>query len=1111
MHLLSRLALRNRALIVLVCLFVCVFGVISVGQLKQELIPSVELPQITVSATDQGASPEVMDKQVGQPLESSIQAVEGLDSSTSTSTTGSTRLDLTFEYGTDLDRARNQVDRAISNVSSQLPDGVEPSSFAGSIADLPIVYYAVAGKGSLAETADAMNTDVVPALTKLDGVRQVSVSGASSQFVRIAPDTKKLAAAGLTPADLQKAVQEAGGAMSLGKLDDGDLTLPIQTSGALSSTRDIESLPVSAAKGTTTIGDVAAVSVRDEETTSITRTDGERTLALAVTKKPDADTVRVSDAVKDAVPDLSAKTGSTFTMVFDQAPSITDSIHDLTVEGVLGLVFAVLVILLFLLSVRSTLVTAVSIPLSLLVTFIGIWAFGFSLNMLTLGALTISIGRVVDDAIVVIENIKRHLSYGEDRVTAILGAVREVAGAVTASTLTTVAVFLPVAFVGGLAGELFRPFALTVTISLIASLLVALTIVPVLAYWFLRGADRRKPGAAAVPDGAGSGPADSSPEAVRTAAVPAPAATAGGAPSVAAEPGASGEPGARGEHAASGSAVSTAQAAERRTWLQRAYSPALRGTQHHPVITLVAAVLILIATFAATPLLKTNLLGSMGETSFSSTLQMPAGTSLERTDEASQKIEKVLRDVDGVKDVQSTIGSSGDALSALSGGGGSSQAAMTVTVEDGADTEAVLTAAKDATADVKTGGELEYTASSGGGFSNDISVDVKASSPEALKKADADVVAAMKDIPDTTKVESDLTSTQPQVEVTVDRRKAAEAGLSQAQIAGLVNATVNPLSAGEVTFGFRTLPVQVGEGQELTGLDDLKNLKITTGKGQVPLSDFASVKREEAEAAVTTQNTDRVSTVTITPTTDGLGSVSSEVNERLSGLELPDGATATVGGAATQQSDSFAQLGLAVVAAIAIVYVILVAAFKSLVQPLILLVSVPFAATGALAALLISGIPLGLASLIGLLMLVGIVVTNAIVLIDLINQYRRPGPGREAMSLEDAITHGALRRLRPILMTALATIFAMTPMALGITGSGGFISQPLAVVVIGGLVTSTLLTLLLVPVLYRLVEGRRERRRAAKSSGAVGPEAESDLLVESEARGRHAAGTATAD
>jgi HAE1 family hydrophobic/amphiphilic exporter-1 len=338
------------------------------------------------------------------------------------------------------------------------------------------------------------------------------------------------------------------------------------------------------------------------------------------------------------------------------------------------------------------------------------------------------------------------------------------------------------------------------------------------------------------------------------------------------------------------------------------------------------------------------------------------------------------------------------------------------------------------------------------------------------------MVAAMTGVPGSTEVSTNLAATQPVVQVRVDRAKAVAAGLNEEQVAGVLASTISPVPAGTVRIEADDFPVRIGEGTRFTGIAAVRAIPLPTASGPVPLGSIAAVEQVDVPISITSSNGQRTARVSVTPSGANLGAVSAEVQKRLATVELPAGVTAEIGGATTQQAESFRQLGLALLAAIAIVYVIMVATFKSLVQPLILLVSVPFAATGAVALLLISRVPLGLPSLIGMLMLVGIVVTNAIVLIDLINQYRKPRPGRRGMNVSDAITHGARQRLRPILMTALATVFALTPMALGFTGGGGFISQPLAIVVIGGLVSSTALTLVLVPVLYRLVEGRREKK-----------------------------------
>jgi HAE1 family hydrophobic/amphiphilic exporter-1 len=1030
---LAHLSLANRALIALITVFASVFGVITMTSLKQELIPSIEFPQITVLTAMPGASPEVVDKQVSGPLETALNGVEGLESTSSTSRNGVSQITLVFTYGSNLDRARAQIDRAISNAKRTLPEDVQPQAIAGSISDFPIVFLAVSSDKPLSELNADLQRLSVPRLQKIDGVRGADVTGGATQHIEILPRPEAMAAAGASITSIRDALANNGALVPAGTLEEEGKTLSLQIGSPVDSLDAIKALPLSGAKNAATVGSVADVSLQDDERTSITRTNGEETLAVSVTKKPEGDTVAISHAVRDMLGDLETELGSgaKFTPVFDQAPFIEKSIKDLTTEGLLGLGFAVAVILVFLMSTRSTLVTAVSIPLSLLITFIGLSATNYSLNILTLGALTIAIGRVVDDSIVVIENIKRHLTYGEEKVTAILTAIREVAGAITASTLTTVAVFLPIAFVGELAGELFRPFALTVTMALLASLLVSLTIVPVLAYWFLRNKG-------AVPGGL---QADSA-----------------AARAFAAE------------------ARAKALEAEQRSRLQRGYLPILTSTQKHPVITLVAAVLVLGATAAMAPLLATNLLGNSGQNSMTVRQVLPAGTSLADTSAAAVRLEEVLRGIDGIKDVQVTSGNAQAGFAALISTG-SSNSTFTVVTDEKADQVELQDTVRSELAKVPDSGKVSVGTQQGGfGTSSTVDITLKAASTADLQEASDTMVAAMAGVPGSSEVETNLAATQPVVQVKVDRAKAVAAGLNEEQVAGVLASTISPIPAGEVRIDTDDFPVQIGKGTRFTSIDAVRNIPLPAAAGPVTLGTIASVEQVDIPVSITASNGQRTARVSVTPSGSNLGAVSAEVQKRLADVQLPPGVTAEIGGATTQQAESFRQLGLALLAAIAIVYVIMVATFKSLVQPLILLVSVPFAATGAVALLLVTGVPLGLPSLIGMLMLVGIVVTNAIVLIDLINQYRQPRDGRPGMNVADAITHGARQRLRPILMTALATVFALTPMAMGLTGGGGFISQPLAVVVIGGLVSSTALTLVLVPVLYRLVEGRREKK-----------------------------------
>ncbi|MEV4902207.1 efflux RND transporter permease subunit [Citricoccus sp. NPDC055426] len=1061
---LARFSLANRALIALVTALTAVFGLLMVGQLKQELIPSLELPVVSVSSVMQGASPDVVDRQVGEPLETALQAVEGLESSSSTSTTGLNTIGLRFEYGTDLNRARAQVDRAVANISSRLPEGTETTSFAGSVSDFPVVFMAVGSPDpdvGLNELRSEVERLVVPRLQKLDGVRAASVTGGTDQHIAVLPDEPALAAAGLGTGDITTALEENVGLFPIGQITEGTLTLPVQAGAPVESLEDVADVPLVPAEGAeggpedgassaaapVRLGEVADVVIRDGEATSVTRTNGVDTLGLSVTKTPDADTVSLSHAINALIPQLQEQLGETagateITVVFDQAPFIEESISTLAVEGLLGLLFAVLVILAFLASVRSTLVTAVSIPLSLLVTFIGMRVSDYSLNMLTLGALTISIGRVVDDSIVVVENIKRHLSLGQDKRTAILTGTGEVATAITASTLTSVAVFAPIALVGGMAGELFRPFAITMTIALVASLLVSLTIVPVLSWWFLgRSVERaqsRRRGRHAEPV----------PEAEQGTVEQGDPVQAGIGPGIAHGP------------------------------LQRLYLPVLRGTQRRPAVTLVAAGVLLAGTVALVPLVPTNLLGDTGQNTFTVTAAQQPGSSLEETSRAAGLVEEVLMDLDGVRDVQWTAGSAGFIPGMT---GSSDEATFTVLTDAEVDQVALQDQARTRLAGLEGAGEVSLSAASGLGMSSDVEVEVSAPSPALLEQATEAVVASVTGIEGADEVTSDLAAVRPTFQVDVDALAAAEHGLSEEAVAGQAAAALNPVPSGSVRIDYTDYPVLIGEPAKITTLEELRRVQVVTARGPVDLAELAEVSRQEVRSSVTSSNSDRIAVVSVTPTGDDLGAVSAAVGTALEDVDLPEGTAAELGGAATQQEETFNDLFLALLAAVAIVYVIMVATFKSLLQPLILLISIPFAATGAILLLLATGTSLGLPSLIGMLMLVGIVVTNAIVLIDLINQYRR----RPEYTLATALEHGALHRLRPIVMTALATILALTPMALGLTGQGGFISQPLAIVVVGGLVSSTLLTLILVPVLYRLLEGWGERRRG-RAAAAVG-------------------------
>ncbi|GHE47892.1 hydrogenase expression protein [Streptosporangium violaceochromogenes] len=1052
---LARLSLANRSLVVMIAVVVSAFGVFAIPSLKQQLLPSLAFPGAFVVASYPGASPEIVEEQVTEPIENGFQGVEGVTEVTSTSREGLAQVQVTFEYGTDVDEAVGDLQQAVARLGDRLPEGVDPQVLAGGTDDIPVLVLAVSAGDDERATADRLERLTVPELQGIAGVREAKVTGVRKETVVITPDAGKLAARGLTPASVAEALRANGQVVPAGGLTENGRSLTVQVGTPISSLEDLRDLylPPAAAPPSSQarpqgqgvpgrgavaappvppappkpvrLGDVAKVKLSRAEVTSLTRTDGQPSLGVSVTMTPDGNAVAISHAVRERLPELGRAIGGSarVTVVFDQAPYVERSIEDLTTEGLLGLAFAVLVILVFLLSVRSTLVTAVSIPLSVVIALIALWLGDHSLNMLTLGALTIAVGRVVDDSIVVLENVKRHLGYGEAKREAVLAGVREVSGAVTASTLTTVAVFAPIAVVGGMVGQLFAPFAITVTVALLASLLVSLTVIPVLAYWFLK----------------------------------APALTAEQARKVREE----------------------AEAGELRSPLQRAYLPVLRFATRRRLVTLVAGALVFAVTMGLAGRLETNFLDSAGRDTIALAQKMPAGTDLETTDAAARRVEEVLGSLREVRSYQVTIGSAGGFMGAM--GGGADRASYSVAVAEGVDTPALEDTLRERLKALPDAGEVTVGGAQGGpggGPANQIQVIVQAPDIAVLREAAETVRGAMAGLEGLRDVSSNLEAGVERVEVRVDRKKAAAKGLTEAQIGQVVAQGFRGAPLGQVTVEGRTGDLVLRTGDAPEDLKAIRALKLPAGAGTVKLSEVAKVVKVDGPTQVTRVDGERSATISGTATASDLGAVTAALTARLEGLPLPAGARFTVGGVSADQGEAFGQLGLAMLAAIAIVFMIMVATFRSFAQPLVLLVSVPFAATGAVGLLLATGTPLGVPALIGMLMLIGIVVTNAIVLIDLINQYRRQGLG-----IVEAVVEGGRRRLRPILMTAVATIFALVPMALGLTGSGGFISQPLAIVVIGGLLSSTLLTLVLVPTLYVMLERTKERLRRTPRAG----------------------------
>jgi len=1072
---LATASLANRSVVGLLTVLIVASGLLSLTSLKQELLPSFEVPQASIVTAYPGASPEIVDAQISSLIEDEVRTLNNLVTVRSTSSANLSVVRVEFDFGTTTATVEEELNRVVANLKDSLPSDVSPRVISGSFDSVPIIVLSVASTtGNNNELAEILADVATPILSQVPGIQEITVAGGKKKEITLDLKAKVLRDNGLSQQSIVEALRANGFIIPAGSITDTQGELQIEIGTNVNSLEDFKKLPLissntqnaqaaaqaaaaqaaaaqaaaaAAAAGQgapgipaapsipaapaepeiLTIEDVAVVTYDYEPVTSISRTNGLDSLGIQVTKTQDGNTVAISNGVEAKIEELTEKLGGNVEIntVFDQGPFVEKQLENLTIEGTLGLTFAILIILVFLGSIRSTLVTAISIPTSLLVTFAGLLVSDYSLNLFTLSALTIAVGRVVDDSIVVIENINRHLSYGEEKKSAIIQAVKEVAGAITSATITTVAVFLPVALVGGVVGELFRPFSLSFTIALLASLIVSLTIVPVLAYWFLK-----TPKNVVSLDQMSESQLASQMEQARE----------------------------------------VEEQKEKKSWLQRGYIPVLKTTQAHPVITLIASAAVLGFTFSLVPQLKTDFIGDFGGDTFSVRQELPAGSTFEQRDEASNVVEALILEQDGVETVLATFGGRADGR--VNFGGNANATTIQVSLAKDADGDAIKDAIQkgiDARSDI---GETSISAGGGPGVGGSGTIDIKISgtNDEALFAAVEKVRSGMIAVENLSEITSSLSEQQRTLKITVDRVKAAEYGLTEIQVSGLVSTTLRPSSIGDVNIENESTPIFLVQEDTPATLEEIEEIQIPTRSGVIELQEIADISEVQAPVSITSEKGERVATVALTPDTDDLGAVTRDVTAKLAEIDLPVGATATIGGVSAEQTESFQQLGLALLAAVAIVYLVMVATFSSLVQPLILLISIPFAATGALGLLLLTDTPLGVPALIGMLLLVGVVVTNAIVLIDLINQYRKQG-----RTIQQSIMDGSRQRLRPILMTALATIFALSPLAFGITG-GGFISQPLAIVVIGGLVSSTLLTLVIVPVLYWLIEGRKERK-----------------------------------
>ena len=1043
---LTEFAVSKRSVTILLAGALFIAGLSAWGSLKQELLPDIEFPVITIVAPYPGAGAADVADQVAEPIERAVAGVPRLESLQSTSANSISLVVALFSFGTDVDEVEAEINDNLRQAG--LPESVEPQVTALNINAAPVIISSIAATSEegIDEVAQLARTEIVPSIAAIEGVASADITGGLETQLLVTLDPAAMAAAGVSVQQIQGVLQANNLTLPSGQLTEGGTQIPVSTTGSLDTIEALEQLVVgvrtvappaqpgpsaepgapgasaaptpAAAPVPITLGEIATVDEAGVATTGYARTNGVPSLTLTVTKTSAANTVSVAREVEAQLDEFEAqhKDVVVITTVSNLSTFIEESQDGLLREGGLGALFAILTIFLFLGSIRSTLVAAVSIPLSVLTALVVMQLTGISLNIMTLGGLAVAVGRVVDDAIVVLENIYRHRAMGEDRLTAVLNGPREVATAITAATLTTVGVFLPLGFVGGLVSQFFLPFALTVTFALLASLVVALTVVPVLAYLFI------------------------------------------GRVSLAVDE--HGEP-------------------TRSFWV-RAYAPAITFALRNRFTkwgVLAVAGVLFFASLALVPLLPTQFINAGSEKILQVVVIPPAGATTDAVLEKATEAEEILIGIDTVELVQTSIPGEGDAsfqtIVAAQQGQPANSATLTVRLDPTVDLAESTQQLSEAMTPIKTDGFDTNVSEAAGFTSNNLNVIVSSDDPGLVESTTDEVLAALEDRDDLINLKSDLVKATPEIQITVDPNKALAVGMTAAQVAGEVRTALSPTVATQVTIEGETDPVDIVlqlDPETVTSVEDLQALPVGTTT-KAPLGQIATVEQVDVQGSITRIDQAPAAQITAEIASEDTGAVSQAVGAEIDALEasgaIPDGVEVTLAGVTQQQNEAFGGLFASMAVAVLIVYLAMVLTFNSLVTPFIILFSLPLATIGAFVALYITGRPIGVSALIGFLMLIGIVVTNAIVLLDLVERLRRQG-----MSTKDALIEGGKTRVRPILMTAIATILALIPLAAGFN-QGSIIAAELGTVVIGGLFSSTFLTLLVVPVVYSLVDGAR--------------------------------------
>jgi HAE1 family hydrophobic/amphiphilic exporter-1 len=1062
-----RWCLKNKSVVILATILLIGSGVYATTRLNQELLPDISFPIITISTPMAGAGPDLVDEQVTQPVEDAIDGVQGIESIRSTSSQGFSVVVVEFDLDADTEEAESDLQAALDGI--QLPSQAKaPEVKSQSASQFPILSLSLAAENQdLADLTSYAEDEVVSSIEEVQGVASVDVIGGAEKRIQVDLDPDKVKEKGLSTDAVVGALSGAEVDAPVGSVTVNGRETPVSTTSALGGIRPLKDLPVGvagtppaadvpnaalssssapeggapsaapteasapptratagSAVGTTgspaaaaepvLLGDVAEVREVGSGLSGISRTNGEPSLGLNVIKETDANTVEVAEQVERVLDDVRRKIGrDQVVVVANAATDVEESVNGLVEEALVGAALAILVIFAFLRSMRATLVTAVSLPTSVLAALLFSWVDNLTLNIITLAGLTIAVGRVVDDAIVVLENSYRYVQNGYEPEESALKGTTEVASAITSSTLTTIAVFLPLALVGGIVSKFFVPLSLTVALALVASLIVAVTIIPVLVSIFLR----------------------------RHTGNPAPQRT-------------NEDQNEDSEH----------ESTRRAGLLLRLYTPMLRWSLRHRLAVLLLALLTFAGGLGLVRFLPVTFFPPSEERLLVADVELPAGTALGKTSEKLRPFEDFLKQEAGIKSYQVSIGGEDtqDPESPVRPG---NKAQAFINVRESADVKRTLDRV-DREGDELYGENFQVQILSNGPPQGGLEAVLTGGSKAELAQA-ADLVSdEFRKLDAVNNVESDLSGGNPEVKIRVNPEKAAKAGLSPTVVSG----SLGSLLAGSTVTTLGNTPVVVGVPESsVDSLDEVRGLPVG---GYTTVGDIAEVEEVESQAAVSRTDGERAVTVTGGITSPDTQAVSTEAQRAIADLDLPGDVTAQVGGENEDIDESFRNLFLSIIVALVLVFLLLVVFFGSLRVPLVILLAVPLTTVGAFGALYLTNTAISVPSLLGILLLIGIVVSNAILLVD----FAVKAQDRYGTS-DEAILAAGQARLRPILMTAFATISALMPLALGLSGGGnGLISSSLAITVVGGLATSTFLTLLVVPVGYSLLKSGLRRK-----------------------------------